>query len=112
MSPQDIVSDPEIKKLMALRKEAFTSLDETKIRNYMARCDIQQVEKREVFWKGVHMARAAMVDIPMELREKSIDWMIENSTLFRFIPDNITQEETKELLMHFYEVKYGHQLDS
>jgi len=112
MSPQNIANDPEFQELLALRHDAFKSLDEKKIRAYMTKCNIPQIAEPEIFWKGVHIARAAMVDVPMELREKSIDWMIDNNTLFKFIPDTMTKDEKKEQLMNFYEVKYAHQLDS
>jgi hypothetical protein len=112
MSPPNIRNDPDVQRLLKARREAFTSLDEKKIRAYMIECNIPTPSSNEVFWKGVHMARAAMVDIAMELREKSIDWMIDNSTLFSFISDTMTQDEKKEHLMHFYEVRYGNKLDS
>ena len=110
MSPQNIPND--FKELMEARKEAFSSLSKKKIEAYMEMCGIKLIHDERIFWKGVHMARAAMVDMPMELREKSVDWMIDNSTLFSFISKDVSREEQKELLMHFYEVRHGNQLDS
>ena len=110
MSPQNIPND--FKELMEARKEAFSSLSKKKIEAYMEMCGIKPIEDQRIFWKGVHIARAAMVDIPMELREKSIEWMLDNESLYSFISKHLSREEQKEQLMHFYEVRYGNELDT
>ena len=112
MSPQNIENDPEFEYLKRKRHEAFIALDEGKIRAYMDSCDIKTPSHKDIFWKGVHMARAAMCDIPMKVREESIDWMIDNSTLLPFIMNVISKKEQKDLLMRFYEVRNDDQPNS
>lgn len=66
------------------RNEAFSSMDETKIRAYCKKYKIKLPDDEEIFWAGVHKAICNLFVIPdspisQEQYNKSYDWLKEHS---------------------------------
>lgn len=60
------------------RDSALLTMDEQKIREFGKRYNIQMSEKPLVFWATVHKSITAVQNLPLELRQKSKDWLTEN----------------------------------
>ena len=65
------------------RNEAFASVDETKIKEYCKKYNIEIPEEEEVFWAGVHKVICDLFlleDTPIDVIQynKSYDWLIEH----------------------------------
>ena len=64
------------------RNEAFSSMDEEKIKAYCKKYDIYIPEDEETFWAGIHKAVCALFDcenspITGEQYNKSHDWLLD-----------------------------------
>ena len=75
----------DLAKFVAKRDEILTSLDETRIRAYIAEYDIPIPTDGALFWPSVHKAITAAKTIPIDVRKKSKEWLTEHG--FRSMDD-------------------------
>lgn len=57
------------------RREALLSMDEATIRAYAQKYGGKMPADPAVFWAGVHKARTALKDLPMNARHQSACWL-------------------------------------
>lgn len=58
------------------RREALLSMDKEKLLAYAKKYEVKSIPSDdEIFWIGIHKARTACVDLPMEERSKSKQWL-------------------------------------
>ena len=62
-------------RFRADRNVALLSMDETRIREYMAKWRVDMPYDGTMFWDGVHMARVICLDMPDEASEESKTWL-------------------------------------
>jgi len=84
---EDIMFDDElvlkrtehIKKYLAEKADALTSLDEGQIKRFCEKWRFKLLydSDSDVFWIGVHIARALDVNIPRDKRADSAIWLAE-----------------------------------
>ena len=75
--PEEDIQNLVVKQFRAERLDALSSLDEAKICAYMDRWGIVAPGNPKAFWEGVHKARTAMKDLPLEDRLLSKRWLVE-----------------------------------
>lgn len=62
------------------RNEALLSLDRKKIERYCKKFGVTVPTDDEAFWRGVHKVICNIVTIPLEVRQKSADWLFEHGS--------------------------------
>ena len=66
----------ELKSWRAERNEVLLSLDEVRIRHFVAKYKLGGMSTDpEVFWRAVHKARTGCMDLPIEARRLSKAWL-------------------------------------
>jgi hypothetical protein len=58
------------------RKAALLSMDKATIVAYMQKYAVRPPTDDETFWRGIHKARTAARDLPMEARQESKRWLL------------------------------------
>ena len=66
----------KIQQFVKERNSALASLDEPTIRMMGAKWGVPMSSDPEVFWRGVHKAISACSDLPSDVRQRSIKWLI------------------------------------
>lgn len=69
---------PSISDFVKERNEALFSLDKKKIKCYAKKHQVVLPENELIFWAGVHKAIIAIESAPIDLKEQSAKWLIEN----------------------------------
>ncbi len=75
-------------KFVKERNEALLSLDRKKIERYCKKYGVTLPNNDEAFWLGVHKARCAIADLPLEERRKSVRWLHEHGSRPDIFPWN------------------------
>lgn len=77
----DEASNKLLEEFKKDRNEALLSMDETKIRAFLAKYsgDLPPPKDPEVFWAAVHKAITGCKELPMEHRSKSKKWLTEHN---------------------------------
>ncbi len=63
---------------MKERNEVLFSLDEEKIKSYAKKYQVVLPDNELIFWAAIHKTIIDIESAPMELKEKSAIWLIEN----------------------------------
>ena len=61
------------------RKHALLSMDKSVINKYCDKYKIKMPEDEETFWCAIHKARTADLNLPLEERKKSKQWLSERN---------------------------------
>lgn len=69
---------PSISDFVKERNEALFSLDKEKIKRYAKKYQIVVPDNDMIFWAGVYKSIVAIESAPKELKEKAVEWLIEN----------------------------------
>lgn len=73
---QDRARDREMKRFLADRRKALLSLNKATIYAYLRKYgEDPRPSSDEVFWTGIHKARTAAKDLPMQARSDSKYWL-------------------------------------
>ena len=69
----------EIDRMIRDRDEALMSLDEKKIRLFLAKYDIKLIAlDADTFWREIHAWRLTILTIPLSARLESCQWLIDH----------------------------------
>lgn len=78
------------------RKEIFASLDKEKITGFFNKYGLTVPEDEELFWMIVHKTISGDVNIPRDIRLRSVRWLLDIGSS-HFMAD-ITEEEFAAML--------------
>lgn len=74
-------NDKDFQAMIKARDEALLSLDEKRIRGYYRKYNgVEAPTDPNVFWRAIHKARTANLNLPMEARSVSKRWLIEHNS--------------------------------